>query len=156
MATGINLLDNVIKKEQAAGSRVISGSEAFLLYDTYGFPIDLTELIAQENGMTVNGEEFSAELQKQKSVRATRRRRYRRLGRTVPIAESRFIGYDTLESDVRISRYRRVTAKNKTYYQLVFDQTPFYGNSAGRPATAGTSRATNRRFRSPIPKRRTT
>ena len=138
LATGINLLDNVIKKEQAAGSRVISGSEAFLLYDTYGFPIDLTELIAQENGMTVNGEEFSAELQKQKE----RSRNAAAVDtddwvELFPIAESRFIGYDTLESDVRISRYRRVTAKNKTYYQLVFDQTPFYGNSGGQTGDRG-------------------
>ena len=138
LAAGINLLDNVIKKEQAAGSRVISGSEAFLLYDTYGFPIDLTELIAQENGMTVNGEEFSAELQKQKE----RSRNAAAVDtddwvELFPIAESRFIGYDTLESDVRISRYRRVTAKNKTYYQLVFDQTPFYGNSGGQTGDRG-------------------
>ena len=105
LATGINLLDNVIKKEQAAGSRVISGSEAFLLYDTYGFPIDLTELIAQENGMTVNGEEFSAELQKQKERSRNAAAVYTDdWGELFPIAESRFIGYDTLESDVRISR----------------------------------------------------
>ena len=66
LATGINLLDGVMAEVRKSGGERISGKDAFLLYDTYGFPIDLTELIAQENGMTVNGEEFSAELQQQK------------------------------------------------------------------------------------------
>ena len=138
LATGINLLDSVIRKAKEEGGDTIGGEQAFLLYDTYGFPIDLTELIAQENGMKVDTEAFAVELGKQKE----RSRNAAAVDtddwvELFPVAESRFIGYDTLESDVRISRYRRVKAKNKTYYQLVFDRTPFYGNSGGQTGDKG-------------------
>ena len=139
LATGINLMDGVIAKAKEAGKDTISGSDAFLLYDTYGFPIDLIELIAHENGMKVDGDAFSKELQKQKE----RSRNAAAVDtddwvELFPISESRFVGYDSLEADVRISRYRRVKTKNKTYYQLVFDQTPFYGNSGGQVGDQGT------------------
>ena len=138
LATGINMLENVIKKQKNSGSSQISGQEAFLLYDTYGFPIDLTELIAWENGMKVNLEEFEVELQKQKE----RSRNASAVDtddwvELVNIDQSRFVGYDTLETDVQISRYRRIKTKNKTYYQLVFDITPFYGNSGGQVGDKG-------------------
>ena len=138
LATGINLMDGVIAKAKEAGKDMISGSDAFLLYDTYGFPIDLIELIAHENGMKVDGDAFSKELQKQKE----RSRNAAAVDtddwvELLPISESKFVGYDSLEADVRISRYRRVKTKNKTYYQLVFDQTPFYGNSGGQVGDQG-------------------
>lgn len=138
LATGINLMDGVIAKAKEAGKDMISGSDAFLLYDTYGFPIDLIELIAHENGMKVDGDAFSKELQKQKE----RSRNAAAVDtddwvELFPISESKFVGYDSLEADVRISRYRRVKTKNKTYYQLVFDQTPFYGNSGGQVGDQG-------------------
>ncbi|WP_418915165.1 alanine--tRNA ligase [Alistipes indistinctus] len=138
LATGINLMDGVIAKAKEAGKDTISGSDAFLLYDTYGFPIDLIELIAHENGMKVDGDAFSKELQKQKE----RSRNAAAVDtddwvELFPISESEFVGYDSLEADVRISRYRRVKTKNKTYYQLVFDQTPFYGNSGGQVGDQG-------------------
>ena len=133
LSTGISLLEGVMSKARSAGSDTIGGSDAFLLYDTYGFPIDLTELIASEGGMKVDTDAFAVELQRQKE----RSRNAAAVDtddwvELLPIAESRFVGYDTLESDVRISRYRRVKAKNKTYFQLVFDHTPFYGNSGGQ------------------------
>ena len=138
LATGINLMDGVIAKAKEAGKDTISGSDAFLLYDTYGFPIDLIELIAHENGMKVDGDAFSKELQKQKersrNAAAVDNDDWVEL---FPISESKFVGYDSLEADVRISRYRRVKTKNKTYYQLVFDQTPFYGNSGGQVGDQG-------------------
>ena len=138
LATGINLMDGVIAKAKEAGKDTITGSDAFLLYDTYGFPIDLIELIAHENGMKVDGDAFSKELQKQKE----RSRNAAAVDtddwvELFPISESKFVGYDSLEADVRISRYRRVKTKNKTYYQLVFDQTPFYGNSGGQVGDQG-------------------
>ena len=138
LATGINLMDGVIAKAKEAGKDMISGSDAFLLYDTYGFSIDLIELIAHENGMKVDGDAFSKELQKQKE----RSRNAAAVDtddwvELFPISESKFVGYDSLEADVRISRYRRVKTKNKTYYQLVFDQTPFYGNSGGQVGDQG-------------------
>jgi len=138
LATGINLLDSVIRKAKEAGCDTIGGEQAFLLYDTYGFPIDLTELIAQENDMKVDTDAFAVELGKQKE----RSRNAAAVDtddwvELFPVAESRFVGYDTLESEVRISRYRRVKAKNKTYYQLVFDHTPFYGNSGGQTGDKG-------------------
>ena len=138
LATGINLMDGVIAKAKEAGKDTISGRDAFLLYDTYGFPIDLIELIAHENGMKVDGDAFSKELQKQKE----RSRNAAAVDtddwvELFPISESKFVGYDSLEADVRISRYRRVKTKNKTYYQLVFDQTPFYGNSGGQVGDQG-------------------
>lgn len=138
LSTGISLLEGVMSKARSAGSDAIGGSDAFLLYDTYGFPIDLTELIASEGGMKVDTDAFAVELQRQKE----RSRNAAAVDtddwvELLPIAESRFVGYDTLESDVRISRYRRVKAKNKTYFQLVFDHTPFYGNSGGQTGDKG-------------------
>ena len=138
LATGINLMDGVMAKAKTDHKDTISGSDAFLLYDTYGFPIDLIELIAHENGMKVDLDAYGKELQKQKE----RSRNAAAVDtddwvELFPIDESKFVGYDTLEADVRISRYRRVKTKNKTYYQLVFDQTPFYGNSGGQVGDKG-------------------
>ncbi|MFR9579015.1 MAG: alanine--tRNA ligase, partial [Rikenellaceae bacterium] len=134
LATGINLLDNVIK---GCGG-TISGKDAFVLYDTYGFPIDLTELIAKEQGVGVDLTAFEAELQIQKersrSAAVVETDDWQEL---IALKQSEFVGYDTLTADVKIARYRKVTTKNNTSYQLVFDQTPFYGNSGGQVGDTG-------------------
>ncbi|MFI3319693.1 MAG: alanine--tRNA ligase [Rikenellaceae bacterium] len=134
LATGIILLDNVIK---GCGG-TISGKDAFLLYDTYGFPIDLTELIAKEQGVEVDLVAFEKELQIQKE----RSRNAAQVDaedwqELIPIKQSEFVGYDNLTYDVKIARYRKVTSKNKSLYQLVFDRTPFYGNSGGQLGDEG-------------------
>ncbi len=135
LATGINLLDNVIKGCKGQ----ISGKDAFLLYDTYGFPIDLTELIAKEQGVEVDLIAFEKELQVQKE-----RSRSAAVVETedwvelISLKECEFVGYDTLSAPVKVARYRKVTTKGKTQYQLVFDMTPFYGNSGGQLGDEGT------------------
>ncbi|MFI3333363.1 MAG: alanine--tRNA ligase [Rikenellaceae bacterium] len=134
LATGITLLDGVI----AACKGTISGKDAFVLYDTYGFPIDLTELIAKEQGVEVDLEAFEKELAAQKersrNAAAIDADDWQEL---LPIKQSEFVGYDSLRAEVKIARYRRVTSKNKTVYQLVFDRTPFYGNSGGQIGDTG-------------------
>ena len=144
LATGINLLDGVIKK--SAGGK-ISGKDAFVLYDTYGFPIDLTELIAKEQGVEVDIEEFEKELQVQKErSRNAASQDIDDWQEIMAIAESEFIGYDTLTADVRIARYRRVKSKNNVTYQLVFDHTPFYGNSGGQVGDVGYIESANEKI----------
>ncbi|MBR2333632.1 MAG: alanine--tRNA ligase, partial [Rikenellaceae bacterium] len=147
LATGINLLDNVIKKTKSEGKTTISGKDAFVLYDTYGFPIDLTELITTEQGIGVDLEEFGKELEAQKA----RSRNAAAIDaedwvELIPIKESVFTGYDTLVDDVRIARYRRVTSKGKTTYQIVLDHTPFYGNSGGQIGDTGYLENANERI----------
>ncbi len=138
LATGINLLDGVIARVKAEDISRISGKDAFVLYDTFGFPIDLTELIAREQGVEVDLEDFDKELQAQKA----RSRNAAAVDtddwvELFPLKESIFTGYDTLVEQVRIARYRRVTSKGRTTYQLVFDRTPFYGNSGGQIGDVG-------------------
>ncbi|MFI3281288.1 MAG: alanine--tRNA ligase [Rikenellaceae bacterium] len=134
LATGITLLDGVI----AACGGKISGKDAFVLYDTYGFPIDLTELIAKEQGVEVDLEAFEKELAAQKersrNAAAVDADDWQEL---LAIKQSEFVGYDSLRCEVKIARYRRVTTKNKTVFQLVFDKTPFYGNSGGQLGDSG-------------------
>ena len=147
LSTGITLLDNVMKKSAADGSKTISGKDAFLLYDTYGFPIDLTELIAREQGMGVDLDAFAVELEAQKQ----RSRNAAAVDtddwvELMPLKESRFTGYDTLSDTVRIARYRKVTSKGKTYYQIVLDRTPFYGNSGGQCGDTGYIESPNERI----------
>ncbi len=146
LATGINLLDDVIRRAKAEGKSQISGRDAFLLYDTYGFPIDLTDLIAREQGVEVDLPAFEKELQAQKE----RSRNAAAVAtddwvEVMAIDESKFTGYDTLVDEVRIARYRRVTTKGKSYYQIVFDHTPFYGNSGGQVGDVGTIEADGER-----------
>ncbi len=147
LATGINLLDGVIVQTKKAGKNEISGKDAFLLYDTYGFPIDLTELIAKEQGVGVDLDEFGKELQAQKE----RSRNASAVDtddwvELFPIKQSEFVGYDQLTAPVKIARYRRVSSKGKTSYQLVFDQTPFYGNSGGQIGDTGHIESVNERL----------
>ena len=136
LATGINLLDRVIAKVGNGG--VIAGKDAFELYDTFGFPIDLTELIAREQGVGVDLEGFEKELQAQKErSRNAAAQDIDDWQELKSIEQCEFIGYDTLSAPIHIARYRRVTSKGKTTYQLVFDQTPFYGNSGGQIGDTG-------------------
>ena len=136
LATGINLLDRVIAKVGKGGK--IAGKDAFELYDTFGFPIDLTELIAREQGVEVDLEGFEKELQAQKErSRNAAAQDIDDWQEVKAIEQSEFIGYDNLTAPVHVARYRRVTSKGKTTYQLVFDQTPFYGNSGGQVGDTG-------------------
>lgn len=134
---GIKLLDKVMTEAKANGKTEISGVDGFTLYDTYGFPLDLTELILRENGMTVNENEFNAEMQKQKE--RARNAAAVETGDWVTISEgpNSFIGYDFTEYDVNILRYRKVKQKNTEFFQVVFDQTPFYAEMGGQLGDSG-------------------
>ena len=145
LATGINLLDRVIAKVGKGG--VIAGKDAFELYDTFGFPIDLTELIAREQGVGVDLEGFEKELQAQKErSRNAAAQDIDDWQELKSIEQCEFIGYDTLSAPIHIARYRRVTSKGKTTYQLVFDQTPFYGNSGGQIGDTGYIESANEKI----------
>ena len=145
LATGINLLDRVIAKVGNGG--VIAGKDAFELYDTFGFPIDLTELIAREQGVGVDLEGFEKELQAQKErSRNAAAQDIDDWQELKSIEQCEFIGYDTLSAPIHIARYRRVTSKGKTTYQLVFDQTPFYGNSGGQIGDTGYIESANEKI----------
>ena len=134
---GIKLMDNIIKNN--AESKVVSGKDAFVLYDTFGFPIDLTELIAKEHGYTVDLKEFEAELQQQKN--RSRNATAVEEGDWVevhPYSATEFTGYDsTREENVKLLKYRKVKAKNKESVQLVFDRSPFYAESGGQTGDSG-------------------
>ena len=138
LETGMKLIEKVIADTKAAGKTVVDGKEAFTLYDTFGFPLDLTELILRENGMTVNEEEFNVEMQKQKQ----RARNAAAVEATdwVELKDgvTEFVGYDLSECDVNILRYRKVTQKNKSFYQIVLDRTPFYAEMGGQVGDRGT------------------
>ncbi|MFI3330405.1 MAG: alanine--tRNA ligase [Rikenellaceae bacterium] len=138
LSTGINLLESVIAKQSSKGEKVISGEDAFLLYDTYGFPIDLTELIASEQGFSVDLVEFETQLQAQKQrSRNAAAVETEDWVEVMPVKESVFTGYDNLSDSIKIARYRKVSSKNKSYYQVVFNKTPFYANSGGQAGDTG-------------------
>jgi len=138
LETGMKLIDKVIADTRKAGKTQITGREAFTLYDTYGFPLDLTELILRENQMTVNEEEFNAEMQQQKQ----RARNAAAVEATdwVELHDgvTEFVGYDMSECDTEILRYRQVKQKNKEYYQIVLARTPFYAEMGGQVGDKGT------------------
>ena len=137
LETGIRLLDKIMADTKAAGKTEITGVEAFTLYDTYGFPLDLTELILRENGLTANNDEFNAEMQKQKE--RARNAAAVETGDWVYLqeGESEFVGYDLLEADVEILRYRKVKQKNQELYQIVLNRTPFYAEMGGQLGDTG-------------------
>ena len=134
---GIRMLDSYMEK--MSGEKVIGGETAFLLYDTYGFPVDLTELIATEKGFTVDIKGFEAELAKQKErARNATANSFGDWEEIVSGEECVFTGYDSLEEKgARLLKQRTVTQKNKTYYQLVFDRTPFYAEMGGQVGDTG-------------------
>ena len=133
---GIILMNQIMKKSEE--SKVISGSDAFTLYDTFGFPIDLSELIARENGYSIDFKGFEEELNKQKE--RARSATAKEAGDWVVIEElpqEDFVGYDSLAEDIKIAKYRTVKSKGKEAYQIVFDKTPFYAESGGQIGDTG-------------------
>ena len=137
LETGIRLLDGVMQETKAAQSNVISGEKAFTLFDTYGFPLDLTELICQENGLTVDEAGFNAEMQKQKERARNAAAVENDDWVEVQPGETAFVGWDHTEYECRILRYRRVTQKKQTFYQIVLDKTPFYAEMGGQVGDRG-------------------
>ena len=137
LETGIRLLDKVSDDAIAAGKKEITGKEAFTLYDTYGFPLDLTELILREKGLDVDVNEFDVEMQKQKE--RARNAAAVETGDWTTLAEgtTEFVGYDYTEHECHILRYRQITQKNKTYWQIVLDKTPFYAEMGGQVGDKG-------------------
>ena len=137
LETGIRLLDKKMEETKAAGKTTISGVDAFTLYDTYGFPLDLTELILREHGMDADIEEFNVEMQKQKE--RARNAAAVETGDWVILkeGETEFVGYDFFEYDAEILRYRQVKQKNKVLYQIVLDKTPFYAEMGGQVGDTG-------------------
>lgn len=137
LETGIRLLDKIMADTKAAGKSEISGNDGFTLYDTFGFPLDLTELILRENKLTLNLAEFDTAMAAQKE--RARNAAAVETGDWVVIKEGepQFIGYDLLESDVEILRYRKVKQKNQESYQVVFDKSPFYAEMGGQMGDSG-------------------
>ncbi|MDO4800771.1 MAG: alanine--tRNA ligase [Prevotellaceae bacterium] len=142
LANGIKLLSEemaVIKKATPEGG-VLNGEKAFTLFDTFGFPLDLTELICRENGMTVDEHGFEIEMEKQKA--RARNAAAVETGDWIVVggsdaAETTFVGYDYTEYSCHITKYRQVTQKKNTFYQLILDQTPFYGEMGGQVGDQG-------------------
>jgi len=135
---GIKMLDSAIADARKAGLTEISGRDAFVMYDTYGFPLDLTELILKENGMTMDREGFDREMAGQKA-------RARNAAATeatdwivVNEGEPEFVGYDEFSVETRILRYRRVKQKKGEFYQIVLEKSPFYAEMGGQVGDTGT------------------
>ncbi len=138
LETGIDMLEDLVKNAKAKNKTQISGVKVFKLYDSYGFPYDLTELMLKEQGMTIGKAEFDQEMQKQK------KRSQKASSKDVDdwqiifeSSENEFVGYDFSETEIHITRYRTVKAQNKTLYHLVFDKTPFYAESGGQVGDMG-------------------
>ena len=134
---GLSILADMEKAMNEKGSKELAGADAFKLYDTYGFPLDLTELILRENGMEANIDEFNVEMQKQKD--RARNAAAIETGDWVVLKEGgcNFVGYDLFECDAEILRYRQIKQKNKVLYQVVLDQTPFYAEMGGQVGDTG-------------------
>ena len=134
---GIKMLDKTMSEAKANGKQVISGVDAFVLYDTFGFPLDLTELILRENNMTVNEEEFNREMQKQKERARNAAAVETGDWITLEEGETTFVGYDYTSCETRILRYREIKQKKQTLYQIVLADTPFYAESGGQVGDKG-------------------
>ncbi len=141
LAQGLVLLNQLIAINKG---KELSGAKAFELYDTFGFPVDLTALILSENNMTLNEADFNAEMEQQKSrSRAAAQVETEDWIELRSDDEEEFVGYDTLQTSVRIVRYRKVTTKNGTSFQLVFNLTPFYPEGGGQVGDKGYLEAPN-------------
>ena len=134
---GIGLLDTLVAAAKKEGKTEISGKDAFTLYDTYGFPLDLTELILREQEMTLDHKGYEEEMNRQKE--RARSAAAVETGDWVVLKEGEqsFVGYDQTEAECRILRYRKVKQKGKEFYQLILDKTPFYGEMGGQVGDKG-------------------
>ena len=138
LETGIRLLDKQIEEAKKAGKTVLEGHDAFVLYDTYGFPLDLTALILTEQGLSVDEAGFDKAMQEQKE--RARNAAAIDAGDWQVVNDGsavRFVGYDTLECTTEILRYREVKQKNATFYQVVLSETPFYAEMGGQVGDKG-------------------
>ncbi len=149
---GIGMLNDAMSQLKAEGKSELDGVQAFRLFDTYGFPLDLTELICRENGFTVNEEQFNVEMQKQKDrarnaaavensdwveISPSQASQASPASNASPSIEQQFVGYDYTEYECHIIRYRKVTQKKNEFYELVLDYTPFYGEMGGQVGDCG-------------------
>ncbi len=134
---GISLLNGDMEAMRANGETVLDGKQAFRLFDTYGFPLDLTQLICRENGFTVDEKQFDEEMQKQKARARNAAAVENSDWVELREGEQQFVGYDYTEYECHILRYRKVTQKKNTYYELVLDYTPFYGEMGGQVGDRG-------------------
>ena len=134
---GIALLDKAMEEMRSKGVKELNGEQAFRMFDTYGFPLDLTELICRENGFTVNEEQFNVEMQKQKERARNAAAVENSDWEELQAGEQQFVGYDYTEYTCHILRYRKVTQKKNTFYELVLDYTPFYGEMGGQVGDCG-------------------
>lgn len=134
---GINLLNGDMDELKAHGKTELDGAAAFRLFDTYGFPLDLTELICRENGYTVDGKGFDEEMEKQKARARNAAIVENGDWEVVKEGEQEFVGYDYTEYECHILRYRKVTQKKNTFFELVLDHTPFYGEMGGQVGDTG-------------------
>ena len=137
LSNGISMLADAMDEVKREGKTCLDGAKAFRLFDTYGFPLDLTELICRENGLTVDEKQFDEEMQKQKArarnAAAVENSDWVELRQ----GEQQFVGYDYTEYECHILRYRKVTQKKNTFYELVLDNTPFYGEMGGQVGDCG-------------------
>ncbi len=134
---GISLLSSAMDELKANGKTELDGEQAFRLFDTYGFPLDLTELICRENGYTVDEAGFSVEMEKQKARARNAAAVENGDWEVVKEGEQKFVGYDYTEYECHILRYRKVTQKKQSFFELVFDNTPFYGEMGGQVGDCG-------------------
>lgn len=134
---GINLLTNTMDEMKAQGKTELSGKEAFRLFDTYGFPLDLTELICREHGFSVDERQFEEEMAQQKARARNAAAVENSDWVVLREGEQKFVGYDYTEYECHILRYRKVTQKKNTFFELVLDHTPFYGEMGGQVGDQG-------------------
>ncbi len=137
LSNGIKLISEAMDRLKAEGKKELDGTQAFRLFDTYGFPLDLTELICRENGFTVDEKQFQAEMQKQKERARNAAQVENSDWVVLAEGEQQFVGYDYTEYECRILRYRKVTQKKSEYFELVLDYTPFYGEMGGQVGDQG-------------------
>ena len=134
---GINLLNQAMDELKANGKTVLDGAQAFRMFDTYGFPLDLTELICRENGYTVDEAGFNVEMEKQKARARNAAAVENGDWEILQEGEQHFQGYDYTEYECHILRYRKVTQKKQSFFELVLDNTPFYGEMGGQVGDRG-------------------
>jgi alanyl-tRNA synthetase len=134
---GISMLSSDIEALKSEGKKTLDGAQAFRLFDTFGFPLDLTELICRENGVTVDEKQFNDEMQKQKE--RARNAASVETGDWIDLkeGEQQFVGYDYTEYECHILRYRKVTQKKLSFFEIVLDNTPFYGEMGGQVGDQG-------------------